>query len=245
MLKIEIAFFTAVKAAIVKVTSVDQKLTDADRHSALKSILDNAVVSDGVADIFELAGIDKPNIGLLSEEFLEDVQNMPHQNLAVNLLEKLIKDSIKARTKTNVVQQKKYGDRLQETLRKYHNRAIETAKVIEELIQMARDFQAAMERDDALGLSPDEIAFYDALAEKPEVLQQMGDETLKSLATALTEQLRKSATVDWQKRESVRAKMRLLIKRLLRQYRYPPAGQEGAIARVIEQAETLADQWAA
>ena len=244
-LKIEIAFFTAVKAAIVKSTSVDRKLTDAERESALKAILDNAVISGGVADIFDLAGIDKPNIGLLSEEFLEDVRNMPHKNLAVNLLEKLIKDGIKARTKTNVVQQKKYGERLQETLRKYHNRAIETAQVIEELIQMAKDFQAAMERDDELGLSPDEVAFYDALAERPEVLETMGDETLKQLATALTVQLRKSATVDWQKRESVRAKMRLLIKRLLRQYRYPPAGQEGAIARVIEQAETLADQWAA
>ncbi|MDG1702458.1 MAG: DUF3387 domain-containing protein, partial [Opitutae bacterium] len=244
-LKLEIAFFSAVKAAIVKSTSVDKKLTDAERNSALKAILDNAVVSEGVADIFELAGIDKPNIGLLSEEFLEDVRNMPHKNLAMNLLEKLIRDSIKSRTKTNVVQQKKYGDRLEETLRRYHNRAIETAQVIEELIQMAKDFQDAMQRDDALGLSPDEIAFYDALAERPEVLETMGDETLKKLATALTEQLRKSATVDWQKRESVRAKMRLLIKKLLRSYRYPPAGQEAAITRVIEQAETLADQWAA
>jgi type I restriction enzyme R subunit len=244
-LRLEIAFFSAVKAAIVKYTSVDKKLADAERNSALKAILDNAVVSEGVADIFELAGIDKPNIGLLSEEFLEDVRNMPHKNLAMNLLEKLIRDSIKSRTKTNVVQQKKYGDRLEETLRRYHNRAIETAQVIEELIQMAKDFQDAMQRDDALGLSPDEIAFYDALAERPEVLETMGDETLKKLATALTEQLRKSATVDWQKRESVRAKMRLLIKKLLRSYRYPPAGQEAAITRVIEQAETLADQWAA
>lgn len=244
-LRLEIAFFSAVKAAIVKYTSVDKKLTDAERNSALKAILDNAVVSEGVADIFELAGVDKPNIGLLSEDFLEDVRNMPHKNLAMNLLEKLIRDSIKSRTKTNVVQQKKYGDRLEETLRRYHNRAIETAQVIEELIQMAKDFQDAMQRDDALGLSPDEIAFYDALAERPEVLETMGDETLKKLATALTEQLRKSATVDWQKRESVRAKMRLLIKKLLRSYRYPPAGQEAAITRVIEQAETLADQWAA
>ena len=244
-LKIEIAFFTAVKAMIVKSTSVDQKLTDAERDSALKAILDNAVVSEGVADIFALAGIDKPNIGLLSDEFLEDARNMPHQNLAVELLEKLIKDGIKARAKTNVAQRKKYGDRLLETLRKYHNRAIETAQVIEELIQMAKDFQAAMKRDDALGLSPDEIAFYDALAERPEVLEEMGDETLKKLATELTEKLRKNVTVDWQKRESVRAKIRLLIRRLLRQYGYPPAGREGAADRVIEQAETLADQWAA
>ncbi len=243
--KIEIAFFTAVKAAIVKSTSVDRKLTDADRESALKAILDNAVVSEGVADIFELAGIEKPNVGLLSEEFLEDVRNMPYENLAVNLLEKLIKDGIKSRAKTRVVQQKKYSERLNESLRKYHNRAIETAQVIEELIKMAKDFQASMERDESLGLSPDEVAFYDALAERPDILEKMGDETLKQLACALTEELRKSATVDWKKRESVRAKMRLLIKRLLRKYRYPPKGQESAIARVIEQAETLADQWAA
>ena len=243
VLKVEIAFFTAVKVAIVKATSVDRKLADAERESALKVILDNAVVSEGVADIFELAGIEKPNIGLLSEEFLEDVRNMPHQNLAVNLLEKLIKDSVKAHMKTNVVRQKKYSERLQETLRKYHNRSIETAQVIEELIHMAKDIQAEEERDEALNLNPDEVAFYDALAERPQVLEMMGDETLKKLACELTEKLRKSATVDWQKRESVRAKMRLLIKKLLRRYRYPPDGQKEAIGRVIEQAETLADQW--
>ena len=242
-MKTEIAFFSAVKAAIVKYTSVDKKLSEAEKHSALKRILDNAVVAEGVADIFALAGIEKPNIGLLSEEFLDEVRNMPAQNLAVDLLEKLMRDEIKAHTKTNVVQQKKYSDRLMESLRRYHNRAIETAQVIEELIQMAKEFKEAMERNEALGLNFDEIAFYDALAEKPEVLREMGDDTLKKLAAELTEKLRKNTSVDWQVRESVRAKMRLLIKRLLRKYKYPPAGQDEAVTRVIEQAEALADAW--
>lgn len=242
-MKTEIAFFSAVKAAIVKYTSVDKKLTEAEKHSALKRILDNAVVAEGVADIFALAGIDKPNIGLLSEEFLDEVRNMPAKNLAVELLEKLMRDEIKAHTRTNVVQQKKFSERLMESLRKYHNRAIETAQVIEELIQMAKEFKEAMERNEALGLNYDEIAFYDALAEKPEVLRQMGDDTLKKLASELTEKLRQNTSVDWQVRESVRAKMRLLIKRLLRKYKYPPDGQDEAVTRVIEQAEALADAW--
>ncbi|MCC5845916.1 MAG: type I restriction endonuclease subunit R [Verrucomicrobia bacterium] len=243
-LKKEIAFFSAVKAAIVKYTTVDRKVSEAEKHSALRRILDNAILSEGVTDLFALAGIDKPNIGLLSDEFLDEVRNMPAKNLAVELLEKLLRDEIKAHTRTNVVQQKKFSDRLQESLRKYHNRAVETAQVIEELIQMARDFQAAMERNEELGLNLDEIAFYDALAENPEVLRAMGDDTLKKLAAELTEKLRLNTSVDWQVRESVRAKMRLLIKRLLRKYKYPPDGQDEAIARVVEQAEALADSWA-
>lgn len=260
----EIAFFSAVKAAIVKYTSVDRKLSEAEKNSALRQILDNAVISEGVVDLFELAGLQKPNIGLLSPEFdlrpranppgdlwssmslrsiLEDVRNMPQKNLAVELLEKLLRDEIKSHTRTNVVLQKKFGDRLLETLRKYHNRAIETAQVIEELLLMANDFKDALDRNQDLGLNLDEIAFYDALAERPEVLRTMGDDTLKKLAVELTEKLRNSTTVDWQVRESVRAKMRILIKRLLKKYRYPPEGQEAAVDRVIEQAETLADEW--
>lgn len=242
-LKREIAFFSAIKAAIVKYTSVDRKLSEAEKHSALKRILDNAVVAEGVSDIFALAGIDKPNIGLLSEAFLDDVRNMPVRNLAVELLEKLLRDGIRAHTRTNVVQQKKFSERLMASLRKYHNRAIETAQVIEELIQMAKAFQEAMARHEALGLSDDEIAFYDALAERPEVLRKMGDDNLKKLAAELTEKLRQNTSVDWQVRESVRARMRLLVKRLLRKYKYPPEGQEEAVSRVLEQAEALAHEW--
>lgn len=194
-----------------------------------------------MADIFELAGLQKPNIGLLSKEFLEEVRAMPQKNLAVELLEKLLRDEIKAHTRTNVVLHKKFSDRLMETLRKYHNRAIETAQVIEELLQMASDFKDALNRNEQLGLNPDEVAFYDALAERPEVLRAMGDATLKQLAVELTEQLRKNTTVDWQVRDSVRARMRILIKRLLKKYKYPPDGQEEAVVRVLQQAETLAD----
>jgi type I restriction enzyme R subunit len=229
----------------VKHGSVGRKTSEDEKNSALKQILDNAITSQGVNDIFALAGLDKPNIGLLSEEFLEDVRKTPLKNLAVELLERLLKDEIRTNSRTNLVQEKKYSDRLLETLRRYHNRAIETAQVIEELIAMAKDFQAALQRNEELGLNPDEIAFYDALAERPEVLEQMGDETLKALAAELTEKLRASTTVDWQVRDSVRASMRLMIKRLLRKYKYPPEGQEAVTVLVLKQAEALADSWSA
>jgi len=244
-LRKEIAFFSAIRAAILKYTTVERKRTEEEKNSALKQILDNAVIAHGVADIFALAGLQKPNIGLLSDEFLEDVRRTPLKNLAVELLERLLRDEIRAHTRNNLVQEKKYSERLLETLRKYNNRAIETAQVIEQLIEMAKDFQDAMKRHEDLNLSPDEIAFYDALAEKPEVLEQMGDATLKQLATELTEKLRASTTVDWQVRDSVRAQMRLLIKRLLRKYKYPPEGQEEAVTMVLKQAEVLADAWSA
>lgn len=239
----EIAFFSAIRAVLVKHGSVGRRLSEDEKNSALKQILDNAVMSEGVNDIFALAGLDKPNIALLSDEFLDDVRKTPLRNLAVELLERLLKDEIRANSRTNVVQEKKYSDRLLETLRKYHNRAIETAQVIEELISMAKDYQGALRRNESLGLNHDEIAFYDALAEKPEVLHQMGDEALKHLAAELTEKLRASTTVDWQKRDSVRASMRLMIKRLLRKYKYPPEGHEEATRLVLEQAEALADDW--
>jgi type I restriction enzyme R subunit len=242
-LRHEIAFFSAIRAALVKHGSIGKKTSEDEKNSALKQILDNAITSEGVNDIFALAGLEKPNIGLLSDEFLEDVRKTPLKNLAVELLERLLKDEIRSNSRTNLVQEKKYSDRLLETLRKYHNRAIETAQVIEELIAMAKDFQAALKRNEELGLNPDEIAFYDALAERPEVLEQMGDETLKALAAELTEKLRASTTVDWQVRDSVRASMRLMIKRLLRKYKYPPEGQEAATALVLKQAEALAENW--
>jgi type I restriction enzyme R subunit len=241
----EIAFFSAIKAVLLKAGSVDRKRTEDEKNSALKQILDNAVISEGVSDVFKLAGLDKPNIGLLSEEFLDDVRKTPLKNLAVELLERLLKDEIRSNSRTNLVQEKKYSERLLSALAKYHNRQIETAQVIEELIAMAKDFQEGLKRNKELGLSPDEVAFYDALAERPEVLQQMGDETLKQLATELTRQLRASTTVDWQVRDSVRAKMRLLIKRLLRKYKYPPEGQEEAVSLALQQAEALADSWTA
>ena len=242
-LRKEIAFFSAIKVAIAKFTTVDKKRSDAEKNSALKQILDNAIISDGVADVFALAGLDKPNIGLLSDEFLEDVRKMDSRNLAVELLEKLLRDEIRAHARNNVVQEKKYGDRLLETLRKYHNRAIETAQVIEELIQMAKEFQATLEREAAIGLGNDEIAFYDALANNESAVRELGDEVLKKIAIEITEKLRASTTVDWQVRESVRAKLRILVRRCLQKWRYPPDQQADAVELVLKQAELLANDW--
>ncbi len=239
----EIAFLSAVKAAITKHTSVDKKLTQDEKNSALKQILDNAVVAEGVMDVFALCGLDKPNIGLLSEEFLEDVRQMPYKNFAVELLEKLLQDSIKAKSRNNVVQEKKYGDRLQETLRKYNNRGIETAQVIEELIALAKQFQEELAREAALGLNPDEVAFYDALANNESAVRELGDDTLKAIAIEITQKLRTSTTVDWQVRESVRAKLRILVRRTLQRYKYPPDQAPEAVELILQQAAVLSNSW--
>jgi type I restriction enzyme R subunit len=239
----EIAFYSAIKTAFIKHSSVDKKRTDEERNSAFKQILDNAIIAEGVEDIFTLVGLDKPNIGLLSDEFLEDIKHMPQKNLAVELLEKLLKDEIKARMKTDVVLEKKYSDRIMETLRKYHNRSIETAQVIEELIQWAKEMAVDAEMAAKLNLSADEIAFYRALVTNESSVRELGDDSLRQLAIELTIQLRKSATVDWQKRDSVRARMRNLVRRLLRRWKYPPDQADDAITLILEQAEVLADSW--
>lgn len=239
--KEEIAFFQAVKSVIQKASI---KLSNAkDPSKAIKQLIDNAIISEGIEDIFNLVGLDKPNIGILSDEFLEDIAHMPHKNLAVELLERLLKDDIKAKCRTNVVQEKKFSDRLQATLSKYHNRAIETAKVIEELIAMAKDFAKAAKHGEDLGLSFDELAFYDALAENEVALREMGDDILKKIAIELTEKLRSSISVDWQQRESVRAKMRNIIRITLKKYKYPPDKQVEALYMVMKQAEVLSDEW--
>ena len=168
---------------------------------------------------------------------------MKEKNLAVELLEKLLRDEVKARMKNDVVQEKKYSDRILTTLNKYHNRSIETAQVIEELIQWAKEMQEDAEMVDKLNLSVDEMAFYRALVENESSVRELGNDDLRNLAIELTQQLRKSATVDWQKRESVRARMRNLVRRLLRRWKYPPDSAEEAIKLVLEQAEVLADGW--
>jgi type I restriction enzyme R subunit len=242
-LKKEIAFLAAIKAGISKYTSIDKRRTDEDKNTALKQIIDNAIVADGVADIFELVGLDKPNIGLLSDEFLEDVKSLPQRNLAVELLEKLLRDEVKARMKTDVVSEKKYSDRIMKTLRKYHNRAIETAQVIEELIKMAKEMEADLAEAEKLGLNPDEIAFYRALIQNESAVKELGDNNLRELAKFITVQLRKSTTVDWQVRDSVRAKLRNLVRRALRKWKYPPDKSDEAIELCMKQAEALSNSW--
>jgi type I restriction enzyme R subunit len=242
-LRTEIAFFSAIKAAIIKHTTTNRKLTKEQQNSAIKQIIDNAIKAEGVEDVFAMAGIERKNIALLSDEFMDDVRNMKSKNLAVELLEKLLRDEIRAHTRNNLVLEKKFGDRLLETLNKYHARAVETSQIIEELIAMSNDFKAALKRDEQLGLNADEIAFYDALANNESAVRELGDETLKKIAVEITEKLRKSTSVDWQVRESVRAKLRILVRRALQRWKYPPDKQAAAVELVMKQAEVLCEGW--
>ena len=240
----ELAFLQAVKAALTKFGTSGKKLSDEQKEHALRQIISKAVVTAEVVDIFKAAGLNRPDIGILSEEFLDDVRHMKERNLAVELLERLLKDDIRSRFKTNVVQQAKFSELLQQSLQRYRNRAIETAQVIEELIEMARKFHAAAQRGQQLGLSGDEMAFYDALATNEAAVRELGDETLKAIAVELTQKLRASVTVDWSVRETVRARLRVMVKTLLKRYKYPPDRQDQATETVLQQAESLSGQWA-
>ncbi|MFZ3018348.1 MAG: type I restriction endonuclease subunit R [Gallionella sp.] len=239
----EIAFFQAIKAVIAKATETDKKLTEEHKNAVLKQILDNAVVAEGVEDIFKLAGLERPDIGILSDGFLEEVRQLPQRNFAVELLQKLLNDEIRSRMHTNVLLEKKFSERLLAALNRYRSRAIESAQVIEELIAMAKEFREAAKRGESLGLNQSELAFYDALADNESAVRELGDEILKQIAHELTDKLRNSTTVDWQKRDSVRARLRNLVRITLRRYKYPPDKTEDAIQLVLEQAERLSEEW--
>ncbi|MGC9237282.1 MAG: type I restriction endonuclease subunit R [Thiomonas sp.] len=241
----ELAFLQAVKAALTKFGTSGKKLSDEQKEHALRQIISKAVVSAEVVDIFKAAGLNRPDIGILSDEFLEDVRHMKERNLAVELLERLMKDDIRACFKTNVVQQARFSELLQQSLQRYRNRAIETAQVIEELIEMAKKFREAALRGEQMGLNADEMAFYDALAMNESAVRELGDATLRKIAVELTQKLRASVTVDWSVRETVRARMRVLVKTLLKRYKYPPDRQEEATETVLKQAESLSEAWVA
>ncbi len=240
----EVAFMQAVKVVLTKRDLSQQKKTDEARDAAIRQIINQAVVSEAVVDIFDAVGLDKPDIGLLDEEFLSQVKNLPEKNLAVELLERLLEGEIRAKFATNVVQQKKFSDLLASVITRYQNRSIETAQVMEELVEMARKFRAAANRGEQLGLSDDEVKFYDALANNESAVRELSDETLKKIAHELTENLRKNISVDWAQRESVRATLRLMVKRILRKYKYPPDLAEEAVELVLQQVETLGEAWA-
>lgn len=243
-LREEIAFFQAIKSVIAKATETDKKLSQDRKNAVLKQILDNAVVAEGVEDIFKLAGLTRPDIGLLSDSFLEELNLLPQRNLAIELLQKLLNDEIKSRSRINVVVEKKFSERLAAALNRYRTRAIESAQVFEELKGMVKEFRAAAKRGEDLGLNESELAFYDALANNESAVRELGDELLKKIVFELTEKLRASTSIDWQKRESVRARLRNLVRITLRRYKYPPDQQEEAIRLVLEQAERLSDEWA-
>lgn len=239
----EVAFFQAIKVLLTKRDISAKKKTDEERELAIRQIIGNAVVTGDVVDVFAAVGLDKPNIGLLDDDFLAEVRSLPEKNLAVELLERLLEGEIKSRFSTNVAQEKKFSELLSNVIARYQNRSIETAQVIEELIDMAKKFAAASKRGETLGLNDDELAFYDALANNEASVRELGDEILAKIAHELTDGLRKNVTVDWNNRDSVRAKLRLMVKRILRKYKYPPDKQEEAAQLVLVQAEKLCEEW--
>jgi type I restriction enzyme, R subunit len=240
----DVGFFQAVRAVMAKNAPGERK-TDEEMDHAIRQIISKAMVSEEVIDVFAAAGLKKPDISILSDEFLAEVRAMPHRNLAVELLQKLLRGEIRLRSKRNVVQSRSFAELLEQTLRRYQNRAIETAQVIEELIGLARDLRDASARGEALDLSEDELAFYDALEVNDSAVKVLGEPTLVKIARELVETVRKNVTIDWTVRESVRAQLRVIVKRILRKHGYPPDKQEKATQTVLEQAEALTELWAA
>ncbi|MCG7882593.1 MAG: type I restriction endonuclease subunit R [Candidatus Thiodiazotropha endolucinida] len=239
-LRDEIAFFQAVRVSLIKLTRVGSGKSRVEKEAALRQLVAKGVLVEGVQDLFGTLGLEKPDISVLDESFLKQISEMPTKNLAAELLQRLIEDEVKARSRRNVVQAKEFTDKLEEAINKYRNRGLTTAQVIEELIQLAKEISAARPPE---GMGEDEFAFYQALCENESAVRELGDPILRALAHELTDKMRKSATIDWQKRQSARARMRMLIKVLLTKYRYPPDKQPAAVEKVIEQAELFADEW--
>ncbi|MDZ4857077.1 MAG: type I restriction endonuclease subunit R [Nitrospirota bacterium] len=240
----DVGFFQAVRSVLAKNTPGEQK-TDEELDHAIRQIISKAVASDEVVDIFAAAGLKKPDLSILSDEFLAEVRGMPQRNLAVELLRKLLAGEIKVRSKRNVVQARSFADLLEQAIKKYQNRAIETAQVIEELIGLAKHMRSAHTRGETLGLTEDELAFYDALETNDSAVKVLGEPTLTKIARELAEMVKKNVTIDWTVRENVRAQLRVLVKRILRKYGYPPDKQEKATQTVLEQAEVLCAEVAA
>ena len=238
----DVAFFQAVKSALTKRLTDDRRRPD-ELDYAIRQIVSRAVASDEVIDIFAAAGLKKPDLSILSDEFLAEVRGLPQRNLAVETLRKLLEGEIKTRGQKNIVQARSFAEMLENAIRRYRNRAIETAAVIEELIALAREMREADKRGEQLGLSEEEIAFYDALEVNDSAVQVLGDETLRMIAQELVRAVRNSVTIDWTLRENVRAKIRVMVKRILRRYGYPPDKQEKATQTVLEQAEVLCREW--
>ena len=239
----DVGFFQAVRSVLAKSLIEDRRRPD-ELDYAIRQIVSRAVASDEVIDIFAAAGLQKPDISILSDEFLAEVRGLPQRNLAVETLRKLLEGEIKTRGQRNVVQARSFAEMLEKAIRRYRNRAIEAAAVIEELIALAREMREADQRGEDLGLTEDEIAFYDALEVNDSAVQVLGDETLRTIAQELVRAVRNNITIDWTLRENVRAKMRVMVKRILRRYGYPPDKQEKATQTVLEQAEVLCRDWA-
>jgi type I restriction enzyme R subunit len=244
----DLAFFQAIKARFAKFDDQTKTRTNQEIETAIHQIVNDAIISSEVIDVFDAAGIKKPDISILSDEFLADIQGMERKNLAFELLKRLLSDEIKTRSKMNLVQGKKFSEMLAQAVKRYQNGLIDSARMIDELIQLAKDVRAADQRGEKMNLRPDELAFYDALADNPTAEAVLGDQILKQIAHELVENVRKNTSIDWQLKQSVQAQLRVLVKRILRKYKYPPddpATGEYTISvnKVLDQAERLADFW--
>ena len=239
----DVSFFQTLQAALSK-QSLGQKKTPEQLDAAVRQLVSRAIVTEGqVIDVFTAAGIAKPDLSILSEQFLAEVRGLKHKNVAAELLEKLLRDELRVRSKRNLVQSQLFSERLKKALNAYHNRAISTLEFIDELIRMAKDLDAAGKRGQDMGLNDDEVAFYDALATNDTAVKVMGDDKLKVIAVKLLSTVRKSVTIDWNLRESARAKIRVMVRRILREYGYPPDFQEEAVKTVLAQAELVCADW--
>jgi type I restriction enzyme R subunit len=244
----DLAFFQAIKARFSKFDDQARTRTKEEIETAIRQIINDAILSSEVIDVFDAAGIKKPDISILSDEFMADIQGMPRKNLALELLKRLLNDEIKTRSKMNLVQGKKFSEMLAAAVKRYQSGLIDSTKIIEELIQLAKDIRAADQRGEKMNMRPDELAFFDALVDNPTAEAVLGDQTLKLIAHALVESVRNNTSIDWQIKESVQAKLRVLVKRILRRYKYPPddpaTGEYTvSVTKVLDQAELLADFW--
>jgi len=241
----DVGFYQAVKAAMVKVdVASGERGKRQDIDSAIKQLVSKAVTTDEVLDVFDVAGLQKPEISILSQQFLEEVRDMPQKNLALEVLRKLIHDEIRIMTRKNLVQSRSFSDMLEKSIKRYHNRSIEAAEIIEELIELARRMNEARKRGEKLGLSEDELAFYDALEVNDSAVAILGDEILRAIARELVDSIRKNVSIDWTLRENIQSKMRVAVKRILRRHGYPPDKQAHATDTVLEQANLLCRDWA-
>lgn len=245
----DLAFFQAIKARFAKFDETQKKQTNEEIETAIRQIVNDAIVSKEVIDVFEAAGIKKPDISILSDEFMAEIQGMPRKNLALELLKRLLNNEINNRSKSNLIQSKKFSEMLAQAVKRYQSGLIEAAAIIEELIKLAKDIRAADQRGEKLNLRVDELAFYDALADNPKAETILGDDTLKAIAHELVDSVRRNTSIDWQLKESVQAKLRVLVKRILRKYKYPPDDPETgeyniSVTKVLDQAELLAEFWA-
>lgn len=239
----DVGFFQAIKSGLIK-TTISTGKTQEELDTAIKQIISKAIVSDKIIDIFDAAGLKKPDISILSEEFLAEVRDLPYKNLAFEVLKKLLNDEIKTLSKRNLIQGRSFKEMLENAIKRYQNRSIETARIIEELIELAKKMREANLRGEQLNLTDDELAFYDALETNDSAVKILGDEVLKKIAKELIDTVRKNVTIDWTVKASVQAKMRVAIKKILKKYNYPPDKQQKATETVLEQAFLICKDWA-